>query len=84
MFVIIGADHKLLLWNVGTCEALVEVDLPDLCLSMSFNFNGTQFVTTCKDKKMRIFETRTGNMLGVSTHILQKPPFEILLSFSCT
>ncbi|XP_045173053.1 coronin-6-like isoform X2 [Mercenaria mercenaria] len=58
-----GADHKIFLWNVGVGEVLVEMDLPDLCLSMSFNYDGTQFVTTCKDKKMRIFETRTGKML---------------------
>lgn len=59
-----GADHKLVLWNVGTGESLMEVELPDLVLSMSFNYDGTRFVTTCKDKKMRVFDTRTGNMLN--------------------
>lgn len=59
----------MFLWDVGKSMVLVEVELPDLCLSMSFNYDGTQFVTTCKDKKMRIFETRTGKLLTVCIQI---------------
>ncbi|KAL4223802.1 Coronin-1C [Mactra antiquata] len=55
-----GADNIIILWNVGTSEALVEVALADLCISMSFNYDGTKFVTTSKDKMIRVFNTRTG------------------------
>lgn len=56
-----------MLWNAGTSELLVEIELPDLCLSMSFNYDGTEYVTTCKDKKLRIFNTRSGDLVKVHT-----------------
>lgn len=59
-----GGENKLLLWNVGTGEALLEVaGHPDQIWSIGFNYDGSQFVTTCKDKKIRILDTRSGEVL---------------------
>uniref|UniRef100_A0AC35TI05 Coronin n=1 Tax=Rhabditophanes sp. KR3021 TaxID=114890 RepID=A0AC35TI05_9BILA len=60
-----GGENKLLLWNVGTGEALLEIDgHPDQIFSMSFNYDGSQFVTACKDKKLRIFDSHSGDMVA--------------------
>ncbi|XP_071094408.1 coronin-1C-like isoform X1 [Haliotis cracherodii] len=58
-----GSDNKIYIWNVGTGEVLNEIDLPDLPLCASFNFNGSKFACTCKDKKLRVFNARTGDCL---------------------
>ena len=57
---------KLLIWNVGTEEIFVEIELPELCISASFNSDGSKLATTCKDKQIRVFNARTGEMLSVS------------------
>ncbi|XP_052800570.1 coronin-1C-A-like isoform X2 [Mya arenaria] len=58
-----GADNKMFLWNCGTGEAILEIETPDVVLSMSFNYDGTRFATTCKDKMLRVFETRSGDTI---------------------
>ena len=57
-----GSDNKIFIWNVGTAEVITEIELPDLPLSASWNWDGGKFVTTCKDKKMRIINPRTGTI----------------------
>ncbi|CAI4230754.1 unnamed protein product [Auanema sp. JU1783] len=60
-----GGENKLLMWNVGTGEALLEIaGHPDMIWSISFNYDGSQFVTTCKDKKIRILDSHTGDVLS--------------------
>ncbi|XP_067934740.1 coronin-1C-like isoform X1 [Watersipora subatra] len=54
-----GADHKLCLWDVGSGEVLSELSLPEVLFSLSFNFNGSKIVSTCKDKKIRIHDARS-------------------------
>uniref|UniRef100_A0A914YQ59 Coronin n=1 Tax=Panagrolaimus superbus TaxID=310955 RepID=A0A914YQ59_9BILA len=59
-----GGENKLLIWNVGTGEALLEIaGHPDQIFSVAFNYDGSQFVTTCKDKKIRIIDSHTGEVL---------------------
>uniref|UniRef100_A0A1I7XCN8 Coronin n=1 Tax=Heterorhabditis bacteriophora TaxID=37862 RepID=A0A1I7XCN8_HETBA len=44
-----GGENKLLLWNVANGEALLEIaGHPDMIWSVGFNYDGSQFVTTCK------------------------------------
>lgn len=40
-----------------------KFDLPDMAISMSFNRNGNRLVTTCKDRRTRIHDSRTGLVL---------------------
>ncbi|KAG5449045.1 Coronin-1C-A [Clonorchis sinensis] len=58
-----GADNMLFIWNVATEEPLVEIMLPDMVLSVSFNYNGSRLVTTCKDRHTRVLNPRTGEVL---------------------
>lgn len=55
-----GSDNKIFLWNCGTGEPLVEIELPDLILSASFNMNGSRVAVTTKDKMLRVLDPRTG------------------------
>jgi coronin-1B/1C/6 len=61
-----GSDNKIFIWNVGTAEVITEIDLPDIPLSASWNWDGSLFVASCKDKKVRIIDPRTGTTSKVS------------------
>ncbi|XP_060067370.1 coronin-1B-like, partial [Ylistrum balloti] len=75
-----GSDNKIILWNAGQGEAFLEIDVPDLIFSASFNFNGSRFVTTCKDKMTRIIDARTGKVIAQEkTHESSKPAQAVYL-----
>lgn len=57
-----GADMNVLIWNVGNAEILFSINHPDLIWSVCWNWKGTKLVTTCKDKKIRIFDPRSGEL----------------------
>ena len=50
----------VIVWNTQTGEELSRLKHPDQIQSMSWNYDGSQIATTCKDKKMRIFDARNG------------------------
>jgi len=57
----------VVVWNVGIGEVLIHVDChPDIVYSASWNWDGSQLLTTCKDKKMRIIDPRTGDIQEAS------------------
>jgi len=58
-----GGDNQVIIWNVGTGEALVEISAhTDLVYSACWNWDGSQLVTTCRDKKIRLLNPRTGEV----------------------
>ncbi|CRK97777.1 CLUMA_CG011156, isoform A [Clunio marinus] len=58
-----GSDNQVVIWNVGTGEVLIHMDChPDIVFSACFNWDGSKLVTTCKDKKIRIIDPRTGDI----------------------
>lgn len=60
-----GSDNLIVVWNVGTGEVLVRIEChPDTIYSACWNWDGSQLVTTCKDKKIRILNPRTGEILN--------------------
>jgi len=58
----------MFIWNVGTAEMITEIELPDIALSASWNWDGSKLVATCKDKKIRLFNPRTGDIDKVIWH----------------
>ncbi|KAI6214624.1 Coronin [Aphelenchoides besseyi] len=59
-----GGENVILVWNVGTGEALMEVaGHPDQIWSIAFNYDGSRFVTTCKDRKIRVLDSHSGAVL---------------------
>jgi len=60
-----GADNMIFLWKVDSAEVLVSIDChSDLPLSISWNLNGSQFATTCKDKTLRVINPRNGKVIA--------------------
>lgn len=57
-----GSDCKVFIWNIGTSEMISQMDHPDLIFHCCWNWNGSRLVTTCKDKKIRVFDPRTGDL----------------------
>ena len=39
--------------------------MPDISLSASWSYNGSLFVVSCKDKKIRIIDPRSGTVVKV-------------------
>ena len=57
---------KIFIWNVGKAAILTTIDChPEVILSVSWNYNGSRIVTSCKDKIFRVINPRTGNVMKV-------------------
>nr|XP_017209757.2 coronin-2B isoform X2 [Danio rerio] len=62
-----GYDCKILMWNLEEGVAVKMIDShPDVVLCMSFNTDGSLLATSCKDKKLRIIDPRSGKVLQES------------------
>lgn len=57
---------QVLIWNLDIGEPVKMIDChTDVILCMSFNMDGSLLATTCKDKKLRVVEPRSGRVLQV-------------------
>ncbi|KAK2713928.1 coronin-2B-like isoform X3 [Artemia franciscana] len=60
-----GLDHLIIIWNISHGEAVTVIDSHhDVIYSMSFNREGNLLATTCKDKKLRILDPRSGKTVS--------------------
>lgn len=59
-----GSDCKVMIWNIETAETISIITLPDLIFHVSWCWTGDRIVVTSKDKKIRIFDPRTGDKEG--------------------
>ena len=63
---VLGGDMKIFIWNVGKSTILTSIDChPEVILSVSWNYNGSRIVTSCKDKIFRVINPRTGQIIKV-------------------
>lgn len=59
-------DNVMAVWNLETGEAINVIEChPDLIYSISWNHTGSLVATTCKDKKLRIIDPRSGDVKQV-------------------
>jgi len=56
-----GSDNRIIIWDVGTAETITVIEMPDLAFHCSWNWDGSRIATTCKDRRVRIYDARTGN-----------------------
>lgn len=62
---------QIMIWNLDCPEPVIKNPVrtishhPDVVLSMSFNTDGSLLATTCKDRKVRLMESRSGTLLRV-------------------
>lgn len=63
---------QVLIWNLDVGEPVKMIDChSDVILCMSFNTDGSLLTTTCKDKKLRVIEPRSGRVLQVTPHFFE-------------
>ncbi|XP_060527324.1 coronin-2B-like isoform X2 [Cylas formicarius] len=56
-----GFDHLIIVWDIEKGEAINVIDCHrDVIHSMSLNRDGSLLATTCKDKRLRVIEPRSG------------------------
>ncbi|XP_035040100.2 uncharacterized protein LOC118125528 isoform X1 [Hippoglossus stenolepis] len=55
-----GCDNQIIIWNVGTGQAMINLEdmHPEVIFSVSWNRNGSLICTACKDKKVRVIDPR--------------------------
>ncbi|XP_067465863.1 uncharacterized protein [Thunnus thynnus] len=55
-----GCDNQIIIWNVGTGEAMITLEdmHPDVIYNVSWNRNGSLICTACKDKAIRVIDPR--------------------------
>lgn len=65
---ILGCDNQIIVWNVGTGEAMINLEdmHPDVIFSVSWSRNGSLLCTACKDKKVRVIDPRKKKIVAVS------------------
>lgn len=68
LFSLPGCDNAIIIWNVGTGEALINLDdmHVDVIYNVSWNRNGSLICTASKDKKVRIIDPRKQEIIAVS------------------
>lgn len=65
--VLASSGLEVKVWDLEKGVCAVELpQQPDLIGSMSFNWTGTLLATTCKDKKLRIYDVRSGQITSVA------------------
>ncbi|KAJ7989530.1 hypothetical protein DPEC_G00305500 [Dallia pectoralis] len=79
-----GCDNVVILWNVACGEAVVRIDSihPDLIYSACWNRDGSQILTSCKDKSLRVLDPRKGTVIfeREKTHEGSRPVKAVFVS----
>lgn len=67
----VSQEPKVCVWNLDEGVAEVEIEChPDIIWNAAWSGKGDKIVTSCKDKKLRIFDARSGDLLVVCFCIL--------------
>jgi len=75
-----STDYTVKVWDVEKGAAKCHVDgHADIIQSIDWNYEGSLIATACKDKKIRIIDPRTGQVVSVrfstfKSPITQQPP----------
>ncbi|KAM9743794.1 coronin-1C-A [Menidia menidia] len=61
-----GCDNQIIIWNVGTGEAMITLDEmhPDVIYNVCWNRNGSLICTACKDKTIRVIDPRKEDIVA--------------------
>lgn len=84
-----GSDNIILIWNVETQEIISQIDCPDTqILSASWNYDGSKFCASFKDKMVRVYDPRKAQMIAeTKAHDGAKPTQAVYLKdgkiFTC-
>lgn len=66
-----ASDGVIIIWNVEAGEIVTEIEVTtELIQSICWDYNGSRIALTSKDKKIRIVDPRTGELIKVSECII--------------
>ncbi|KAI5959120.1 CRN1 [Candida margitis] len=57
-------DYTVKIWNTETGKDEITLQHKDLVTSFAFNYNGSLLATTSRDKKLRVWDIRSGKVLS--------------------
>ena len=57
-----SADCTVKVWDVEKSEAITTASVPDLTHDVVWDFKGDTYASSCKDKVVRLFDGRTGDI----------------------
>ncbi|GMF03117.1 unnamed protein product [Ambrosiozyma monospora] len=57
-------DYSVKIWDLEQKKCIVTLKHKDLVTSFSWNYNGTKIATASRDKKLRIWDARSGELLS--------------------
>ncbi|XP_067353002.1 coronin-2A isoform X2 [Channa argus] len=78
-------DYQIMIWNLDCSEQVIKNPVrtishhTDVVLSMSFNTDGSLLATTCKDRKVRLIEAHSGNLLQEANNKTHKASKVLIL-----
>lgn len=58
-----GSDNRIIIWDVENADPVTVIEHPDLAFHCSWSWNGARLATTCKDKKIRIYNAYSGEII---------------------
>uniref|UniRef100_A0A673CPV3 Coronin n=1 Tax=Sphaeramia orbicularis TaxID=375764 RepID=A0A673CPV3_9TELE len=63
-----GCDNQIIIWNVGTGEAMITLEdmHPDVIYNVCWNRNGSLICTACKDKSVRVIDPRKETLISAN------------------
>lgn len=78
-----GCDNVIIIWNVGTGEAIITLEdmHPDIIFSVCWNRNGSLICTACKDKKVRVIDPRKEDIVAVSACFSEANGLVVFIDF---
>jgi len=59
----VSQEPKVCIWNLDDGVAESEIDTPDIIYNACWSMKGDKIVTSCKDKKFRIYNARSGDLI---------------------
>jgi coronin-1B/1C/6 len=63
-----SADFTVKLWDISTGQEKITLDgHTEIIQSVTFNWEGNLVATTCKDKKIRVFDVRANRIVQETT-----------------
>lgn len=63
----VSQEPKICIWNLDDGVAESEMTASDIIYNASWSMRGDKIVTSCKDKKFRIYNARNWDLLIVSS-----------------
>lgn len=78
----VSQEPKICIWNLDDGVVEVEIASPEIVYSASWSMKGNKIVTACKDKKLRIYDARTGDLLLENAGHEGSKPQRVIFTFN--